>query len=317
VDAIDADGHQSVIQLDMNEKWMELANAGAPFVLKNVVLQDKDSFAILSQKTEIQVQGGVLLGESRKTRNDSKIEITEEMRYGPRPDSLLRKTGVSDVEGKILLVHGYCSGPVWNVNDFTDAVVFEDYTQSRSNDQFARLIMEFGDIYPSYSIVAHSQGGLAALHLKTYYWSGLDVATKGRLIQSVGSPYRGCSIAGLLADIGWLFGFGCGSNFDLSLDGAALWFAKIPKFVGGPQDAVYYYTTRYVNNWWFFSNCVTAANLILSAPNDGTCELKYATLDNGHGMGTVDGWCHAGNMKYPPQCTDKVRNKEMNFYAAR
>jgi len=298
-----------------------LANAGPPYVLKNVILQDKDSFAILSQMAEISVVGGNSIPSSSLLKASRSL-ITEEMRYGPRPVSLQIKQKMNNssstaVDGKLLLVHGYCSGAVWNVNDFTDAVELQDYTKSRSNDQFARIIMEFGSAYPSYSIVAHSQGGLASLHLKTYYWSGLDTASKGRLIQSVGSPYRGCSLAGILADIGWLFGFGCGSNFDLSIDGATLWYAKIPKFVGGPQDAVYYYTTRYVNNWWFFSNCVTASNLILTKPNDGTCELKYASLDNGHGMGTVDAWCHAGGMKYPPQCSDKARNKEMNMYAAR
>jgi len=141
--------------------------------------------------------------------------------------------------------------------------------------------------------------------------------TKGRAIQTVGSPYRGCSLAGALADLGWLFGFGCGSNFDLSRDGASLWYSKIPKFVGGPQSSVYYYTTRYTNNWWFFSNCVTASNLILSKPNDGTCELKYAMLDNGNGQPTVEGWCHASNMKYPPQTSDPSRNKEMSMYAGR
>jgi hypothetical protein len=50
--------------------------------------------------------------------------------------------------------------------------------------------------------VAHSQGGLAATHLHAYYWSNLEVAKGGRLIQSVGSPYYGSGIAGNLASIG-------------------------------------------------------------------------------------------------------------------
>jgi len=257
------------------------------------------------------------------------IEITEEMRFGKRPDfyNLNAQSNSKYVNyyknltagnGKLLLVHGYCSGPVWPPQDFTNAVVFQDYSKSRSNDEFALMIRSFGEQYSSFGIVAHSQGGLASLHLKTYYWSGLDIASTGqRLIQSVGSPYRGCSLAGVLASIGALFGFGCGRNFDLSTDGAALWYSKIPKFQDGPEKTVYYYTTRYDEGWWIFSNCVTAANLVLYAPNDGTCELKFASLTSGNNMGTTQGWCHASGMKYPPQCSDPSRNKIMDSAAAR
>jgi len=311
---------QYVVELSIHTQWIVNAAAKAPFTLKNVELQDVDTFVVLSTAAKIPVQGSstaldLLLNSSLPTATS---EVSEEMRFGPRPKSLIRSAAnVSESSGKLLLVHGYCSGPVWDVKDFTNAVVLEDYSKTRSNDEFARLILEFGLPYNSYGIVAHSQGGLASLHLKTYYWSGLDALTKGRPIQTVGSPYRGCSLAGILADLGWLFGLGCGSNFDLSRDGANLWYSKIPKNVGGPQSSVYYYTTRYVNNWWFFSNCVTASNLVLSKPNDGTCELKYAMLDNGNGQSTTEGWCHATGMKYPPQTSDPTRNKEMNMYAGR
>ena len=50
--------------------------------------------------------------------------------------------------------------------------------------------------------MAHSQGGLAATHLHAYYWSNLETAKGGRLIQSVGSPYYGSGLAGNLAAIG-------------------------------------------------------------------------------------------------------------------
>ena len=56
----------------------------------------------------------------------------------------------------------------------------------------------------SCGIIAHSQGGLASLHLYTYYWSCLDDASIGgnRLIQAVGSPYQGTPLAGTIAAIG-------------------------------------------------------------------------------------------------------------------
>ena len=38
--------------------------------------------------------------------------------------------------------------------------------------------------------VGHSQGGAAGLHLKNYYFSGLDYVTEGRVLQSIGTPYQ-------------------------------------------------------------------------------------------------------------------------------
>jgi len=200
--------------------------------------------------------------------------------------------------------------------------VFQDFSQSRSNDEFALLIRELGDKYPSFSIAAHSQGGLASLHLYTYYWSGLDrspaaVGKEGRLIQTIGSPYRGCSLAGLVADIGSLFGFGCGANFDLSTDGAALWYSRIPKHPDGPESAIWYYTTSYDQSWWTESYCVLAASLVLFSPNDGTCEAKYAQLTSGHLLGNTAGECHIAGMRYQPQTQNKLRNADINSFASR
>ena len=117
-------------------------------------------------------------------------------------------------------------------------------------------------------------------------------------MQSVGSPYQGTSIAGFLADLGRVFGLGmhisllrvlivdlililflwkkktgCGSNYDLSRSGSANWLSKIPLDV---RKDVWYYTTQYDDYWWVLSNdCVTAGNLVLAKPNDGTTEQKY------------------------------------------
>jgi len=245
-------------------------------------------------------------------------QITEKMSVGPRPAKFSKPNNASAAAGgKLLLVHGYCSAPVWPPQDFTEAVVFEDFSKSRSNDQFALLIKKLGDNYPSFSIAAHSQGGLASLHLHTYYWSALESSSQGRMIQSVGSPYRGCSLAGTLADVGWFFGFGCGSQFDLSTDGASLWYSKIPKQSTGPEKEVYYYTTIYDDSWWISGYCVTGANYILYTPNDGTCEIKYSKLTSGNALGTTVGQCHISGMRYPGQTYDAKRNKEINALASR
>jgi len=91
------------------------------------------------------------------------------------------------------------------------------------------MLLEFGEQFPSFSIVSHSQGGLASLHLHAFYWSKLETASGGRLLQSVGSPYRGTALAGSLAGIGDVFGVGCGTHSEMTHDGAALWFTSIPK----------------------------------------------------------------------------------------
>jgi hypothetical protein len=93
-----------------------------------------------------------------------------------------------------------------------------------------------------YSVIAHSQGGLAALHLHNFYFCGLDNAEGGRLIQTVGSPYRGSKAAGFAATLGSIFGVGCGSNNDLSRDGAVIWLSGIS--MENRKD-VYYHTTTY------------------------------------------------------------------------
>jgi len=241
------------------------------------------------------------------------------MMYGPRPAKFRKQTNSTDAAatGKLMLVHGYCSGDVWDGTHFTNAVKFEDYKASRSQDQFALRIKQFGESLglPSYGIVGHSQGGLASLHLKSYYWSGLDTAKGERLIQSVGSPYKGCSLAGGLADLGGLFGVGCSSNSDLAPNGAQVWLAKVPK---APQDSVFYYTTQYDDSWFLAPACVTASGMVMHAPNDGTCEIKFSQPDKGgHNQGISKKFCHTNGMNYPPQTKDQARNAVMNSKAAR
>ena len=63
----------------------------------------------------------------------------------------------------------------------------------------------------------------------------------GRVIQSIGSPYLGCPLAGILALIGEAFGILCGNNDDLTYDGAERWASKIPM---EKSAEVYYYTTQ-------------------------------------------------------------------------
>ena len=191
----------------------------------------------------------------------------------------------------------------------------------------------------SFGVVAHSQGGLASTHLHNYYWSGLESAVGPRLIQSVGSPYRGSGMAGSSADLGRIFGLGCGSNFDLTHDGAALWLSGIQ--TDKVTKDVFYYTTQY-NSGGIINYCNLGANLLITWPNDGMSEKQYSDLPGGNFVEHSKGECHVRSltlslplthslthhaltlthaqttsMAFPPQCWDSTRNAEMDKNAAR
>jgi len=314
----DAEG-EHYISLQIHSDWVHKAGAQPPFQLRNAWLEDRSSNVILSNRDVIYVEEESAslrykFNPVRRPLNAARLPVTEEMKVGPRPASMRNVTTAKRAGGKVVLVHGYCSGAnEFPTSQFPDSVQFQDYKQSRSNDDFALRIKALGDQYPSFSIVAHSQGGLAATHLHAYYWSNLETKKDSdtcRLIQSVGSPYHGSGLAGGLAGIGDWFGVGCGSNTDLSYDGAENWVSAVP--VDAQKD-VYYYTTQYGDDGY----CVWGANMVLYKPNDGTTEIKKAALVGGNAQKTIIDWCHTSEMIYPAQCTDPARNAEMSQFACR
>ena len=147
------------------------------------------------------------------------MNITEEMTMGRKPEGFrtpIHGRKLSSTNKKIL-VHGYCpktTGNPFPIGSFNNAIAFSDPdpVKNWSIDQFARKIKEFANrnSIEGCGIIAHSQGGMAALHLYKSYWSCLDRSSKGRdrLIQSVGTPYQGTNLAGSLAVIAKVFGRG-------------------------------------------------------------------------------------------------------------
>ena len=249
---------------------------------------------------------------------------------------LAAPASAADGDGTLVLVHGYCSSdnPFAATPDAWSGRVetFLDRQASRGNAQFAALIDEFvtaagvGD----WAGVGHSQGGIALTHLLCTYWSGLDgtrlrdaAGATGRsgngtragpppaLVQSVGTPYQGCSGAGTGASLISLFGYGCGANADLTPSGATTWLAATVSEQCAQH--VYYYTTKGRSS----NSCSWATNLVLYSPNDGTTELRYADLPGGNNMGTTGRQCHTTDMNYPPQTADAARNARLNADAAR
>ncbi|GJM42851.1 MAG: conditioned medium factor [Ardenticatenaceae bacterium] len=301
------------IPVSVDGRWLALANASAPFELRNVRLQDVETHIPLTQLESIALN--IPESVSRGVAETAVTEITEEMLMGERPTAVTANQPAPNAPGGVLmLVHGYCSGGVWPTGDFTSDVTFQDYNQNRSHDQFANLIGSYGSQFPSFGIVAHSQGGAASLHLYTYYWSGLDYSSGSRLIQSVGTPYQGTALAGNLALLGQLFGAGCGTNWDLTYDGAALWLSGIPSWA---RSRVYYHTTSFKDVWWRYDYCNIATDLFLSDPDDGVVEKWSGQLSGGNNLGHKTGWCHTSGMRDPAQTQDHSRNANMNTYANR
>jgi len=294
------------INLALDENWIALSGAKGPFELRDLRIEDPDHFVTVASAKRIALD----LPETRVKKTPSEVTIDERMLMGPRPADLTTKS----TGRRLVLVHGYCSGGVWPASQFSTASTFLDANKNRTHDEFARLIRTYGSQWGSFGTVAHSQGGAASLHLYTYYWSGLDNAVGNRLIQSVGTPYQGTNLAGILATLGSWFGVGCGNNSNLNYSGASSWLAGIPSWARGKVN---YYTTSFDTAWWRYDYCNMATDLVLSDPEDGTTERAYGQLPNAINRGHVTGQCHTAGMRDPAQYLDSSRNSVMNSNAAR
>ncbi len=296
------------LDLGFDERWIALAAAKGPYEIRNLRIEEPDSYITVASAERLSLDVPTL----RTLAKPSDIMIDERMTMGPRPDLGRATQGVGS---RLLLIHGYCSGGVWPASQFASSSTFLDVNQSRSNDQFAQRIRDFGATWNSYGTVSHSQGGMATLHLYTYYWSGLDNATGSRLLQSVGTPYKGTNLAGILATLGSWFGVGCGTNNDLTYSGASAWLAGIPT---STRAKVNYYTTSFTfTHWWVNDYCNFATDLVLSDPEDGTTEQVNGQLSGGINRGHTIGQCHTSGMRDPAQYLDSSRNATMNSNAAR
>lgn len=307
------------LALALDERWIVRSGARAPFTLRNLRIEDPDHAVALLERAQLPLPLPATRLRALAAANLAGAgAIDETMRMGPRPAALQRAAADATAQAsgsRLLLVHGYCSGGVWPVAQFADASAFLDANQNRSNDQFARLLAQYGSQWNSFGTVAHSQGGMAALHLYAYYWSGLDNASGARLMQSVGTPYQGTNLAGILATVGSWFGVGCGGNTDLTYDGAQAWLAGIPV---AARAKVHYYTTSFAStHWWVNDYCNAASDLVLSDPEDGTVEQVNAQLPGGNNLGHTTGQCHTTGMRDPAQYLDASRNATMSANAAR
>jgi hypothetical protein len=309
----------NVVSLELDVNWLKLAGVNGPLKLQNVYVTDMlTSFPISVAASEMTVVGSEELEFEIPT---TPITITKQMREGVNPLKY-EEVNSTVVAPTLILLPGYCSGfNPWidKRGDFTGAGFFEMVKGNYGHQEFTGLFLNWiGKLVSqptSFSLIGHSQGGSIAAHVANYYFTPLDNAKGGYPIQSVGTPFQGCTAAGSLANLGEIFGVGCGSNTDLSLDGSKLWLAGITTET---RQKIYFYTSTYVQGKFFGDWCNLAINAVLQWPNDGTTELVYAPMPGGgKNMGNVESQCHTTDMAYPPQYRDSGRNQRMNGAAAR
>jgi len=305
-----------VISLELDTKWLQRAGVRGPLTLKNVYLADMDTSFPVASYGEMGVANSNL-GSLRLSPELVNMEITREMRVGVNPLPKMNTTR-SAAAPSLFLLPGYCAAVnPWahRSGDFTNAQYFVD-KGNYGHDEYSLKALNFITSHSSdsYSLIGHSQGGFVALHIYNFYFSGLENAQGSRLIQTIGTPWQGCSIAGDAAALGKLFGVGCGANNDLTRDGAANWLTGISL---ESRTHVHSYTTTYKQGNFFGDYCNLAVNLILQWPNDGTTELTYGKLPGGFYEGNTEKQCHVSGMAYPAQTDDAARNSVMNLAAAR
>lgn len=292
------------LELEFDRRWLDVAGASELVELRNVRVQDPDTADVLALAPRMPLRASVALAVPTTPFAGGAAALLSSLNtpVGPRP----QWGGERPIQPGLALVHGYCSTvPPWPTADFSEPkYVFLDSSANRSHDQFAQLIASrlYAAQYSSFGVVGHSQGGCAALHLLTYYESGLDHALGPRRIQSVATPYQGTP----LASLGF---FTCGTNSNLTPSGAATWLAGIPTWA---RAEVSYWTTSNSGG-----ACNFLSGLLLTDPEDGTVERTRGQLPGANSMGHVVGWCHTTGMSNPANYLDHGRNVQMDAAAAR
>lgn len=297
-----------LLPLELDLRWLDCAAARGPLELRAVRVQDPDSFVVLAQAESLAIDARVPDSTGRQRR-----AIVPELLQGAQfaassgtPAGAHAPAAPQLLRPGLVLSHGYCStGGIWPDADFAQPkLAFLDLNANRSHDQFAQRVAQAAQAagLTSFGIVGHSQGGAAALHLRTYYASPLDRSSGPRRIQAVATPWAGTP----LASLGF---FACGTNDNMTTSGAAAWLAGIPSWA---RAEVHCWTTA--DNG---SSCNFFTSLLLADPEDGTVERARGELAGGVLMGHAPGWCHTTGMSWPACYQDHARNAQMDAQAAR
>ena len=164
------------VQMHLDSRWLELANATPPLILTKVTLEDLKAFITLSKMDALDVIADDKLMTWLPSLKAEDIEIDWEMKEGYNPYRMKEVDNVTE-DGQLLLLHGYCAtGNGFPLKHFDDYLLFEDYGKNYFHDEYARKAYDFVTGTRVTSAYGHSQGGAVALHLYTYYMTGLDSA---------------------------------------------------------------------------------------------------------------------------------------------
>ena len=301
-------------ELSIDPRWLALASVDASSLsFRELRVHDTDGFNLIDHQSSARA---ALSGAFEIPDDVTRVTPDMMASHSNRTVRGHSGLGVSSLAGHVLLLsHGYCTDQFpFRLSDFSgDYELFEDYSQNRTHDEFALRFESLGRNFKSMGIVGHSQGGHAATHLYTFYWSALDWATNGTKIQGVGVPWLGTNLAGNAAVLGEIFGIGCGISNDLTYDGCAAWLSFIPSSVRAETD---YWTTSFEDGF-FYDYCQIVSDLLLTDPDDGTVERYAGQLAGANNRGHKEGWCHTRLMRDPPQCKDASRNVVLDAEAAR
>ena len=162
------------IRLRIDLSYLVKALARPPFTLRNFRVEETATFITVSKADSI----GIDVTLTQSTSLVSILKGREKFRTGCGKSSVSNATKATG-DGPIVLAHGYCAQQnSFPLEHFTNPVVFEDFGKSRYTDEYAVLLCDFTKEYESFSIVGHSHGGLASVHLYTYYETGIDRAVR-------------------------------------------------------------------------------------------------------------------------------------------
>ncbi len=82
-------------------------------------------------------------------------------------------------------------------------MLFKDLNQNRPTADFAELLARDTAHLPSFSLVGHSQGGLASTHVHNYIWTALEGATGPRKVRCFCVSRTNVEMVYLLDSICW------------------------------------------------------------------------------------------------------------------
>ena len=323
-------GNSVTVALD--SRWFALAETHGQqgFEFRNIRLLDPNTYLLLDSKADLFVP--VVGFPEQESIKASAVEINDEMLLGKNDITVPVASGQGaqesvnfDANG-IMLVHGWCSNTStwqqWRFNDGPTVEYNSPITSMGRNDFAIELALQSNVAFRDwFSVVAHSQGGQAAVHMQSYYFTGLDNSPAPRPIQTVGTPYQGSLLmdlyvgsgAGMINDI---FNIDdCQAQWSLTTASSIPWAIMLP--FNSQQRTFYYRTTHGMpSNWWeslqFWRWKCNAGSWIIPGADDGVVSVGEGWLGLGNDMGIMARECHTGGMNFMDQRRDNNRNDIMD-----